>query len=115
MLFELAAAVLLLAGDHVPRFNIEPVCREIAGRANAPDYGEKCLGKEREAYQQLKARWDAFPAADRSYCAKLAALGGVPSYVELITCLELAQAARNADAMQTKDVSGPARARRGAR
>jgi hypothetical protein len=34
------------------------------------------------------------PASDRSYCTQLASLGGVPSYVELLTCLDLEQVAR---------------------
>jgi hypothetical protein len=114
MLLDLEAALFLLtalATDRVPSFNIEPVCREIAGRANAPDYSQQCLRKEREAYEQLKARWVAFPTADRSYCAQLAALGGVPSYVELITCLETAQAARDAREMQTRNAARPERPR----
>jgi hypothetical protein len=115
VLLDLEAALFLLAAittDHVPSFNVEPVCREIAGRANAPDYGRNCLRKEREARDQLKAKWMTFPAADRSYCVQLASLGGVPSYVELITCLETAQAARSAGGLQTRDASGSAPSRR---
>jgi hypothetical protein len=86
--------VVLAAADRVPNFNVEPVCREIAGRAYAPDYREQCLRDEHESRDQLRSTWAAFPASDRSYCTQLASLGGVPSYVVLLTCLEVAQHAR---------------------
>jgi len=63
------------------------------GRAYAPHYKETCLRKEREAQEQLRQKWATFRASDRSYCTKLASLGGVPSYVELLTCLDVAQSA----------------------
>lgn len=96
-------SVVLAAADRVPNFNIEPVCREIAGRAYAPDYKEKCLREEREAHEQLKRKWAAFPASDRSYCVQLASLGGVPSYVALLTCLDVAQEARRVREAEARD------------
>ena len=89
----LLSSVMLTAADRVPNFNIEPICREVAGRAYAPHYKETCLRKEREAEEQLRQKWATFRASDRSYCTKLASLGGVPSYVELLTCLDVAQSA----------------------
>ena len=89
----LLSSVMLAAADRVPNFNIEPICREVAGRAYAPHYKETCLRKEREAQEQLKQKWATFRASDRSYCTKLASLGDVPSYVELLTCLDVAQSA----------------------
>ena len=85
--------IMLAVADRVPKFNIEPICREVAGRAYAPHYKETCLRKEREAQEQLKQKWATFRASDRSYCTQLASLGGVPSYVELLTCLDVAQSA----------------------
>jgi hypothetical protein len=87
-------SVVLAAADRIPNFNVEPVCREVAGRAYALDYKETCLREEREARNQLINMWGAFPAPDRTYCVQLASLGGVPSYVELLTCLDMAQEAR---------------------
>jgi hypothetical protein len=87
----LLSLITLAAVDRVPEFNIEPICREVAGRADAPHYKETCLRKEREAQEQLRQKWATFRASDRSYCTQLASLGGVPSYVELLTCLDVAQ------------------------
>jgi hypothetical protein len=94
---------VLTAADRVPGFNIEPVCHEIAGRAYAPDYRDKCLREEHEARAQLESKWASFPASDRSYCAQLASLGGVPSYVVLLTCLDIAQEARRVRESETRD------------
>jgi hypothetical protein len=51
---------------------------------------------EQRARQQLAATWETFPHTDRTQCTALARLGGggLQSYVELITCLEMAKAAR---------------------
>jgi hypothetical protein len=84
---------MLVAADRVPDFKIEPICREVAGRADAPHYREICLRKEREAQAQLRQKWSTFRASDRSYCTKLASLGRVPSYVDLLTCLHIARSA----------------------
>jgi hypothetical protein len=92
----LLSSVILTGADRVPNFNIEPICREVAGRADAPHYQEICLRKEREAQEQLRQKWATFRASTRSYCTQLASLGGVPSYVELLTCLDVAQSAARA-------------------
>jgi hypothetical protein len=96
-------SAVLVAGDGVPNFNIEPVCHEVAQRAYAPDYKEKCLREEREAHEQLKRKWPAFTTSDRSYCVQLASLGGVPSYVALLTCLDVAQEARRVREAEARD------------
>jgi hypothetical protein len=89
----LLLSIILIAADRLPNFNLEPICREVAGRAYAPDYREICLRREHEARDQLRQKWTTFPASVRSYCTELASLGRVPSYVELLTCLDLEQAA----------------------
>jgi len=49
----------------------------------------------KRARQKLTAEWETFPHADRTQCTALAKLGTVlQSYVELITCLEMAKDAR---------------------
>jgi len=39
--------------------------------------------------EQLVREWANFPAADRSLCTAMASMGGMASYVALITCLEM--------------------------
>jgi len=50
---------------------------------------DRCLRSEREAREQLTREWANFSAADRAQCTQTASMGGLPSYVELITCLEV--------------------------
>ena len=99
----LLSSMILIAADRVPNFNLEPICREVAGRAYAPDYKEICLRKEHEARDQLRQKWTTLPVSDRSYRTQLASLGGVPSYVELLTCLDVAQAAHRVRESETRN------------
>ena len=50
---------------------------------------------EQRARQKLTTEWDKFTHANPTECTTLARLGAVlQSYVELITCLEMAKDAR---------------------
>jgi len=86
---------LVLAADPVPELNVEPSCRAAASSAVMPGRNsESCLQDEKTARGKLKQEWSQFTAAEREHCLQLSRLGGSPSYVELLTCLEMAQAAR---------------------
>lgn len=84
LLLPLAMAV----SDTLPNFNVEPSCR--GGLTNPGDNAryEQCLKEEAGAKTTLQAGWSKFPAADRVACADTARLG-TPSYVELLTCLQM--------------------------
>lgn len=92
----LTASHLLLTAREVPRLNIEPSCRAASdalirqGSRNA----EVCMQDEQQARVTLKRQWRAFSAGERSRCLQLSNLGGEPSYVELLTCLQMARAAK---------------------
>jgi hypothetical protein len=58
---------------------------------------DRCSQDEAEAFEQLKANWAQFTGADKSSCVGAATVGGVASYVELLTCLETAREANNID------------------
>ena len=50
---------------------------------------------EENARAKLAGEWESFRPADRTSCTELARLGGgLQSYVELLTCLEMAKDAR---------------------
>jgi hypothetical protein len=100
MIVSMSAAIvaiqLVAAVDTVPNFNLEPTCRSvrdtggIVGRTK-----EACLRSEQRARDQLTANWAQFPASDRARCAQSTSGGGVPSYVEMLTCLEISKQARD--------------------
>ena len=89
-----AAQLLISASAGPPEFNVEPTCRAVAARAMSGSPAKACLRSEKDARQQLKEQWSQFTAGDRSRCLSLSTMGGIPSYVELLTCLEISRAAR---------------------
>lgn len=72
----------------VPILDVSTTCRPIAPQDGTLDT-ERCLKSEREARDQLAREWADFPAADKTLCTQMARMGGLPSYVQLITCLEM--------------------------
>jgi hypothetical protein len=89
ILLPLAVAV----SDTVPRYNVEPTCK---GGLNSPGLNERysrCISEENDARKKLEAGWSRYPAGDRTVCARTSGMGS-PSYVELLTCLEMDADAR---------------------
>jgi hypothetical protein len=86
--------------DDVPDLNIDPVCRGIAGQASDP--GERgdadlafsqCIKGEQAMRQKLTGEWSTFVPADKANCIG-SEHGGLASYTDLATCLEMARDAR---------------------
>jgi hypothetical protein len=85
----LVAAHVGLAADRVPHFDVAPTCRADLSSRNA------CRRDEQAALDKLRKQWLSFPRAQRQSCVQLSNLGGAPSYVELLTCLQMAKEAGN--------------------
>ena len=83
-------------GDHrggPPQFDLRNTCRAVAD--HAPATPQRCLESEQQARQQLSRQWAEFRAADRTTCVGMVTnVPGVRSYIELLTCLEMARDAR---------------------
>ena len=88
----LSSQLFIAVADGVPEFDPSPGCR--AAVAVMPGSFEACMGDERTARSRLATEWLGFSAADRASCAGNETVGGSPSYVELLTCLEMSKAAR---------------------
>ncbi len=78
--------------DQVPAFDPARSCRAAAKLTTASL--DSCLGDERTAHDQLAKQWAQFAPADRTNCTQVTKTGGYPSYVELLTCLEMARDAK---------------------
>jgi hypothetical protein len=90
----LIASHIVLAADSVPKFDVERTCRA-AGRAGLPGRDSaECQRDEQDARSKLEKDWSQYSAAQRSQCDDLVTTGGAPSYVELLTCLEMAKQAK---------------------
>lgn len=93
----IAASHLVLAAQDVPRLNVERSCRAAAtdSRGHPGDRtAAACLQDERVARGNLQKEWTTYNEADRARCLRLSDQGGGPSYVELLTCLQIAKQSR---------------------
>ena len=88
--------------DGVPHFNIERTCREARTYAGADkEVAYKgCLKDEADAREQLAQKWTRFQQVDRRDCVMQGA-APMPSYVELLTCLEMSAEVEALDALQS--------------
>ncbi|MGO4705736.1 hypothetical protein AB4072_08165 [Microvirga sp. 2MCAF38] len=90
----LASQLVLPAADGPPHLAVEQSCK--AAMKLDPETGsvDACMKDETAAQDELKRKWTSFPASDRARCVAETSTGGSPSYVEVITCLQTAQDAR---------------------
>ena len=108
MLLHLPIAILVTfspvaVSDAVPKFDIVRECRLEGGSTVELD---RCSQDEAAALDQLKANWAQFTAVDKSSCLSVAAVAGFASYVELLTCLQMAQ---DAQSLPQNKTDGPNR------
>jgi hypothetical protein len=107
----LASACLVSAGlvvlaisaaesvESIPNFDVGPTCRgatrpEVAQRNQTGDAArEICIEKEKQARSELQDQWSSFPREHRTSCVRTTSVGGIPSYIQLLTCLETRRAA----------------------
>jgi hypothetical protein len=92
---SLTATLTAATAQEAPKFDARPGCQAGArsGLTATPD-AEACLRTEMKARDDLNAQWKDFVAADKQRCVAKTHMGGPPSYVEVLTCLELARDVR---------------------
>ena len=83
--------------DSPPNLDLGPTCNAAAPYAIAVGRTkEACLADEHAAENTLAENWSTYSAADKIQCIGTVHVGGPPSYVELLSCIEL-----------LRDVCGP--------
>ena len=91
----LTASHIVLAADSVPKFDVERTCRPASAAAILPGRDSSaCQRDEQDARSKLEKDWGQYSTTQRSRCTGFAALDRAPSYVELLTCLEIAKQAQ---------------------
>jgi hypothetical protein len=98
----LAAASLLLLpniaeaqtppGGGVPVLNVEANCKatqEIDSTLAEPQSYNACMRDEATAQQQLGPVWSGTPEEVRTQCYGEAVAGGIESYVDLLSCIQM--------------------------
>jgi hypothetical protein len=105
-----ATPLLAAAVDRVPTFDIGPTCQGAATTAGAGGRGsEVCVKTELSARDQLAEQWDSFSAAERDHCVSLTTMTRMPSYVQVLVCLEMTRDARNLRAPSERSTTGSGR------
>jgi hypothetical protein len=85
------AHLVVAVADQVPTFDIARSCK-LDTAATAGDSVQSlnnCVDDENRARQQLGRQWSKFSAASKAQCIPLESIGGDPSYVSLLTCLQM--------------------------
>jgi hypothetical protein len=89
------ATQIVLAADSAPKFDVEWTCRAAAVSGVPGRDSTSCQRDEQDARSKLEQDWSQYSAAQRNHCDGLVTdPGGAPSYVELLTCLEMAKQAK---------------------
>jgi hypothetical protein len=91
----LGSSLITVAADNVPFLKVEPSCKAagavglMMGRT-----ADSCMNDEKAAREDLERNWSSFSADDKSHCLSMISTGGGPSYVELLSCLEMSRDAK---------------------
>jgi hypothetical protein len=84
----------IAVSDTVPKFDSVSECRIEGG----PSVDRaRCSRDEAAALRQLQEAWAQYAGADRKACTAETTTGDFASYVELLTCLEMARDTKSAD------------------
>jgi hypothetical protein len=99
-LAALAFGVTLIAAapGSVPNFDARPGC--LAGADSGFDIQPNvsaCVQSEQQAKDELINDWQKFSRTDKNQCVAEIRIGGPPSYIELLTCLEMERDAHSMD------------------
>ena len=98
-----ASQLLGVAADQVPTYDFGQNCHSIATLNNSI---ERCANDEEDAHGKLRTLWADFSAADRERCETVTRAAW-PSYVELLACLQIAQATNGVGARSSDDDKKP--------
>jgi hypothetical protein len=100
----LLSSQIVLGADPVPKFGTGPSCWSAGATAViATRDAAACERDENSARDTLGKEWRQFTRSDQTRCVRLVTLGGGPSYVELLTCLEMAKQVKELPGGDQKD------------
>jgi hypothetical protein len=92
----LGASLLLTVAEDVPNLNVEPGCHAAAKMGDSLSLDatlQQCLADEKSARLELERQWAQFPPPLRQRCIATTRVGGDPSYVEVLVCIQMGQEA----------------------
>lgn len=85
----LVAQGMLASAQGVPKLNFAATCKATpATGMNRQETIDSCMNDEKDAQRALPPFWAKSTAKSRANCLAETTQGGLPSYVELLTCLQ---------------------------
>lgn len=91
-----AAQSFVVLADEVPTYDVRKSCKSdvqaFQSKGSDEEIRKGCQNDEQNARATLVSKWTQFTSASKRQCTRLQGDGSGPqSYVELLTCLEMAQ------------------------
>src|SRR5215475_11880667 len=87
-----SASFAIPIADGIPTLSYEAGCHEAARQDPLKQItAESCMAQERSAPAELVKDWASVRAVERTHCCSLVKIGGTPSYVELLVCMEMSR------------------------
>jgi hypothetical protein len=90
--FLIGLGLVINVADTVPRYDVRSTCRAAISLAGGGSEGrtvDNCVSGEDVARKDLEKQWAKLPTGERTECMGTVTVGGSPSYVELLICLEM--------------------------
>lgn len=107
MMFRAVLAVTAAIGvwptaarsDGYPVLDTAPLCRALTSSTSLLEglgtgTFDQCMSGQKDDRQAMIEQWSTFSAEDRRHCVAEATMGGVSSYTDLVSCLEMSRDAR---------------------
>ncbi|MBV8765028.1 MAG: hypothetical protein JO137_10815 [Hyphomicrobiales bacterium] len=91
----------------LPKLDIKGTCRRAQPLTGQQSAYQGCINDETDAQRELSRTWFDFKPGPRSTCTQETHIGGAPSYVELLTCLQLDKQAVEAQIENKKQLNVP--------
>jgi hypothetical protein len=95
----LTSQLMAAAAQDIPVFDIARGCKE---EGSTLESVRECARDEEEARDQLRTEWSQFGSTAKSTCTQETSIDATPSYVELLTCLEMARDAEKLEESPSK-------------
>jgi hypothetical protein len=87
---------LAAVADEVPKFDVRKSCHADVQAYPGGGSAEGCLADEQKAMDELANQWTQFGSESKTKCTEMVNdIAGTQSYVELLTCLQVAKAVKS--------------------
>jgi hypothetical protein len=101
VLLAVCSGHTVFASGGLPEFKIKS-CRQAEESGSASRDAQACFRDEQTAKDTLRENWKTYDSDQKNHCQQLMKAGGMPSYVELLTCVEMKPAPTTPTGKTTK-------------